>query len=509
MGKPNIIYIFADQMRASALGCMGAENVRTPNLDKFASESTLFKRAISNHPVCCPARATMLTGLHSINHGLVTNDQQLRTDVKCFADYLNDGGYTCGYVGKWHVDCVDRGVFVPPGKRRRGFDGLWAAYNCNHSYMSAYYYLNDDPEPVWIEGYEPVAQTGAAVGFIRKKSASKSPFCLFVSYGTPHCPYKEMPQEILGAYVADDIELKPNAVSHADKSVLAGYYAHITALDTQFGRIIEAVDECGAKDETIVIFTSDHGDMLWSHDKGWKMKPWLESVNIPFIARWPGRIPAGRVSGAPIGLVDVSPTLLGLAGLDAPENMDGRNLAELFMGDETKAPGSQLICNIVGYTGQSEGFNNWRGIVTKTHTYVGLKDRAWLLFDDERDPCQLNNLVNKPVHENTAQKLKAELYAQLEKIGDPFCGNDEAVAQYVAGKIINSDDCEILRRQLIDEMKKTENNPKFTDGCDVSRYLDYPDENRVVLFFDNEKIRLGKKGEGRKRFHADYYPDGK
>ncbi len=504
MKHPNIVFVFADQMRASALGCLGIENVKTPNLDRLAKEGTLFTRAISNYPVCCPARATLLTGLHSQNHGLVTNDQQLRTDLPTIAHHLNSGGYRCGYIGKWHVDCVDRGVYIPPGPRRRGFDDLWAVNNCNHAYMNGYYYLNEYRDPIWIEGYEPDAQTDIAVDYIEKKTQGNDPFCLFLSWGPPHCPYKEVPQEYLDMYPPEEIELKPNAVGTADKSVIAGYYAHITALDDCMGRILEAIDRCSIRDNTIVIFTSDHGDMLFSHNHGWKMKPWAESVNIPFIVRWPHRIPAGRFCGSPIGLVDIMPTLLGLSGLEIPDDVDGSDLSQLFMGEASNGPKSQFIYNIIGYKGWSDGYNEWRGVVTESHTYVRLRDRAWLLFHDEKDPYQLNNLIDDDNYTGLKEALEEELQKHLDAVNDPFPSSDEAIEKYVVGKVIVSDDKEELIPSIISEYRNVHLSDPDADG--IAAFIPFhPDERRFVRFFENQKIIKGKKGVERKLFHRDFF----
>lgn len=431
--RPNIVFVFADQMRASALGCEGIENVMTPNLDAFAKQGTRFRRAISNTPICGPARASILSGLHVLSHQVVANDIQMRTDIKTLAHCLNEAGYRSGYIGKWHLDCADRGAFVPPGPRRQGFDDYWAAHNCNHNYLRSYYYLNDNPEPVWIDGYEPEVQTDLAVEYISSRARGQQPFCLFLSWGTPHCPYLELPEEYLEWYPEDKIELKPNASPTANKRVIAGYYAHITALDRCFGRMLEAVSKAGIEDDTIVIFTSDHGDMLYSQNRGWKCKPWIESVGIPFLVRWPGHIPSGRVSNGLVSLVDVMPTLLSLVGLPVPPEVEGKDLSALFLGDESASPDSVFINFPV--SPKRFSFPEWRGIITKTHTYARFRDRVWVLYDDENDPFQLNNLAETLEYEGLRNKLEAKLQEWLDLLGDPFESSDEVAAKYYVGAV--------------------------------------------------------------------------
>jgi len=428
-GQPNILFVLTDQMRGEVMNCAGVENVITPNLDAFAAEGTRFTRAVSNTPLCGPARATIMTGLHAMSHHLVSNDIMLSTDFRCLAECLNDGGYACGYIGKWHIDSNDRGIFVPPGPRRRGFDDLWAAYNCNHDYFEGYYYLDDNPDPVWIDGYEPLAQTDLAVDYLRRRAKEEEPFFLFVSYGPPHSPYDQVPEDHLAMYPADEIEFKANASEcirphrlAAARRRLAGYYAHVSALDACFGRLLDALDRENLCDNTIVIFTSDHGDLMYSHGpSNRKHEPWFESVNIPFLVRWPGRVPAGRASDGLISLVDVMPTLLSLCGAAVPEGVEGiesENLAALVLGDESASPESVYISAPV--TARHFGFEAWRGVLTRRYTYARYADGPRLLFDDQDDPMQLDNLADSTAHAALRERMEAMLRIWLERTDDSF-----------------------------------------------------------------------------------------
>ena len=426
--RPNILFVFADQMRASSMGFPGIENVLTPNLDAFAKEGTAFSRAFTNTPICCPARATIISGLHTLSHGVVTNDIQLRTDIKPIAHCLNEAGYSCGYIGKWHMDCEDRGIFIPPGPRRQGFDDYWAAYNCNHEYFKGYYYLNDNPEPIWIDGYEPEKQTDLAMEYISKKSKTDKPFCLFLSWGPPHCPYDKVPQKYLDLYPEKNIKLKPNASENADKKKIAQYYAAITALDEYFGRLMKSLKDNGLEEDTLVIFTSDHGDMLYSQNRGWKCKPWDESVRIPFITRWPKHIPAARISNGLFSLVDVMPTLLSMAGVNIPEEVEGKDLSSLLLGDESSSPESVFINLPIMYRNWS--FKEWRGVVTKKYTYARFRDKPWILYDDINDPYQLENLIESPEHKNIFSSLDDKLQKWLKDLNDPFESSEDVVKRY-------------------------------------------------------------------------------
>lgn len=432
MKKPNILFIFADQMRGSAMGCAG-EKVRTPNLDRFASGGTRFTRAVSNTPVCGPVRASIMTGLHTLHHRLVNNDKELEASFESLAGNLTKNGYDCGYIGKWHIGPADRGAFIPPGPKRFGFDDFWASYNCNHRYFDGFYYLDDNPEPVWIDGYEPFEQTRMAKEYIKKKSTGDKPYCMFLSYGPPHCPYKQVPQKYIDMYPEDEIELKPNTPQHADKSIIAGYYAHITALDECIGEIIKTVEDTGTSEDTIIIFTSDHGDMLFSQDRGWKGKPWAESINIPFIAGWPGHIPAGRVTNNLISLVDVMPTLLGISGIKIPKQVDGKDLSQLLLGSDGDIQNSVFI----DYPISPDKFSypEWRGVVTEKYTYARFRDKPWILYNDAVDEFQLNNLANNSENSELIAEMEFILQNYLTELEDPFETSEEVSKKFYKGSV--------------------------------------------------------------------------
>lgn len=450
-GRPNLLFVFADQMRSTALGCAGIEKVKTPNFDLFARQGTRFTNAISNTPACTPARASLLTGLHAMTHGLIGNDLKLNPDLPTIADSLNGAGYKCGYIGKVHLDGPERTAFAPPGPKRHGFNDFWAAAECNHRYSDAYYYLNDDPEPRWFDSYEPDGQTDLAIDYIRDKAKGDDPFCLFLSWGPPHCPYRDVPQRYLDMYPPEEIEYLPGvaeaeiaapgnldaaAAGRFKRETIGGYYAHVTALDACFGRLLNALDGAGIAGNTIVVFTSDHGDMLFSQNRGWKSKPWRESVGIPLLVRWPGHVPERRVANGPIGLVDMMPTLLSMLSVKCPDGVEGKDLTEFVLGDEDAAPESQWI----GYPSLPPGrsVREWRGVVTSTHTYVRFRDQPWLLYDDSNDSFQQQNLVQSTEHAQLRQQLEAMVQEWLEHTNDPFEDSNAVADKYCPGHVNNT-----------------------------------------------------------------------
>lgn len=457
--RPNILFVFSDQHRAHAMGCAGNDDVRTPNLDRLGSDGTRFENAYATAPVCGPSRACLLSGQYPWTNGVTGNEMQLPTGVTSVAEVFRDAGYRTGYIGKWHLDGPGRDEFTPPGPRRQGFDDFWAAYNCSHEYMDAKYYLNDDPEPVEIEGYEPVKQTDLAIEVLAGDVGVEGPnddrpFCLFVSYGPPHDPYSRLPEEYCDLYDPDEVELRPNVettppghtvasnlargvntrniLQEPDEDVepmtppeiYAHYYAQVTALDEQIGRLAGALEEQDIADDTVFAYTSDHGDMLWSHGRVEKGVPFEESANVPFVVRWPEEIPAGRTSDEFVTTVDVAPTLLSLAGIAPPEEMQGTDLAPVFRGHpDTESPDAAYLFgpNTGFHESELRDDTTWRGVVTDRHTYARLPNGdPWLLFDTEADPYQFRNLVYDREYADVRDRLDARLDAFGSRVGDPF-----------------------------------------------------------------------------------------
>lgn len=413
---PNFLFIFADQMRASALGCMSDEHVMTPNLDKLASEGMLFTNAIANSPVCTPSRASMITGKHALNARCFVNDIRLPLDQPSIAEELNRAGYRSAYIGKWHLDGISRHMFTPPD-RRHGFNDYWAAYNCHHDYFDPKYFLNDSPELIRVEGYEPEIQTDLAIDYLTQYQGDQ-PFNLWLSYGTPHAPYETVPQRYKDLYPPEEIELRPNVLS-PNRSAIAGYYAHITALDENIGRLMAALSDLGLAENTLVVFTSDHGDMLWSHMLQKKQLPFEESIHIPLILRFPEKLEAGVRSDLLFSVADLAPTLLSLLGQEVPGDMEGENLHPFLTGADRQEPDSIFINNYAAFD-QNVGMQPWRGVRTKQYTYVRWLQGSTLLFDNINDPYQLVNLAIQPDHAALLEAMESKLQYWLDRLDDPF-----------------------------------------------------------------------------------------
>jgi arylsulfatase A-like enzyme len=413
----NVLLVFADQMRGQAMGCAGNEQVHTPNLDRLGREGMLLTRAYANSPVCTPARGTLLTGCYPRRHGAICNDIPIRADLPSIGTVFKRAGYSTGYIGKWHLDGCPRNKFTPPGARRLGFD-YWAVHNCTHKYMDSFYYAGA-PKRIAIQGYEPVHQTDLALSFI--ESNRERDFCLVLSWGPPHNPYNLVPDRFKKMYPPEELRLRGNVPEEKDdqaRNELSGYYAHVTALDEQMGRILEKLDELNLSDDTLVVFTSDHGDMLHSNARVRKQQPWEESINIPLIFRKPGNVPTGLVCDSLISIVDILPTILGLAEVPIPSSMQGEDLSEMIRGSGAGLEDVLIMEMCPTDEGHRQGVIEWRGLRTERYTYVETFRGPWLLYDNEADPYQLQNLIGETNSAQIQQRLQLRLQARLREVGE-------------------------------------------------------------------------------------------
>lgn len=421
---PNILFLFSDQHRAMDLQCMGNKALITPNIDLLAREGILFNNAIANCPLCTPSRATLLTGKYPIGHRCLSNDLPLPTDQETIATVLSKRGYKTGYIGKWHLDGISRHKFTPPGLRRHGFNDYWAAYNCNHNYFQTRYYF-DTSERIDRNGYEPDIQTDLAIDFLHQYSSS--PFFLTISYGPPHSPYEMVPEHYKAFYDPETIPLRAN-VENPNRKATAGYYAHITALDVCVGRLLRVLDELKLRENTIVVYTSDHGDMLWSHGRVNKQQPWEESINVPLIVRYPNQIQSGQRSNLLVGTADLAPTLLAMTDSPIPSEMQGLDLSRQILHQNGAKHDSILLVDMLTCD-QAKQWNGrpWRGVRTHRYTYARFHDAGWVLYDNQNDPMQMNNLYDNPQHASLQKQMEDELQNWLEQLGDEFLSEEEVL----------------------------------------------------------------------------------
>ncbi len=416
--RPNIVFVFADQMRAHAMGCMGNKQVITPHLDKLASEGLLVTNGISCQPVCSPYRAQLMTGRYSHSTGVIHNEIRLPDSEVVISELMKKQGYATGYIGKWHL----AGYRSNPvdAKSRRGWD-FWAVRNCSHKHLEPEYWLNDSREPVRVPGWEPDVQTDLAIEFIKKNR--QVPFCLFLSFGPPHNPYKA-PEKYVEMYKDKKMTARPN-VPGGETGSLRQYYAMTTSLDACMGRINEALNNAGISEDTIVIFTSDHGDMLGSQGHQLKQRPWEESINIPFIIRYSRKIKKEQRRDWIVSSVDVMPTLLGLCDISIPPQVQGWDYSATFLGNSQAQRDAAFLFNVHQGGGPQ---TDWRGIRTREWTYAYHFSGDWVMYDLKNDPYQLKNLIDDPKFAAKKKELREQLESMRKALDEslPLKGKNPA-----------------------------------------------------------------------------------
>lgn len=407
--RPNVLYVFSDMQRATSMGVYGDPNVRTPALDAFARQGARFDAAMSNTPVCCPHRACLQTGLYGHHHGVVSNGVRFTRRARGLAEQFRDAGYTTGYAGKWHI---------PDGYGTEDGDplGFAAFYELRGKQGEAH------PHHVRIDGkevYAPTHLADRAIRFIEEKSRETAPWVFFLSWLPPHGPYVAPPE--CRSHYEGRLRLPPNVPQGGPeefaRQALPDYYGMVESLDHEFKRILDALDRSGAAQDTIVCYSSDHGDMLGSHGYRAKRWPHEESARVPFLIRYPRAIRPGQVISAPFSTVDVYPTLAGLAGVKPHAGIDGMDYSPLLTGKASRAPRDyaflQMMYAYVGWPG-------WRAIRTEEYTYARTGKGPWLLFHTAKDPFQMKNLVDDPGSRALVAEMDRRLAALMKETGDSW-----------------------------------------------------------------------------------------
>ncbi len=436
---PNLIFLFADQLNYQSCGFSGETRAHTPNLDRLAAEGVNFSQAVSCCPLCGPYRASLLTGKYPSSTGQYRNDVRCMPDDEAIGHQLERAGYRTGYIGKWHLYCrTGDEQFTPPGPYRLGFDQYFASYNWNHDYWNGFYYPDSD-ERIPMKGYQTDFQTDMAMEFIETQK-KESPFALFVSYEIPHppCTPDDVPKEYYELfrdvdfsdllYNQEDVfsEFTPSydrawqqehiIDDHNERCRV--YYAMNACLDRNIGRILTYIDQHGLADNTILVFTSDHGDMLGGHGRIQKRIFFEESVRVPLLLRWNTHIPSGVNSEACINTPDIMPTLLELMGLSVPEGYEGDSYAPLLMGnDQPDAPDDAFITNM--HYGKFNHHEEYRAIRNAQYLYARMaRIGKEFLFDHRHDPKEEKNLAGEKAYQEVLHIFRKKLADKMKALGD-------------------------------------------------------------------------------------------
>jgi arylsulfatase A-like enzyme len=429
---PNLLYIMADQLRQCTLGCYGNGEVSTPHIDALAAQSARFVNAVSTSPLCTPHRACLMTGRYPTVTGVNANGVKLPAQETGIAEVLAANSYRTEYMGKWHLNGPTGDPAQDPGwvapKDRQGFQG-WLGYNLGHVYYDSKYYLDRDPTVRQIPSgqYEPDFQTDQAIQFMTDNRSHR--FCVFLSIGTPHPPgaggFLPPRGDYHFPYDPEVLTLRPN-VDYPDpawaRQKYADYYGVVSNFDWNVGRIVSALQSLGLAQTTIVVVTSDHGDVLGSHYVAFghfngKGVVYSESLNVPFALRYPARVPPAIVPDV-FTSVDIIPTLLGLCGLASPPGVMGRDFSPLLSGTglPIDPPWGTVPSTESVLVGMFQG--SWLGVHTGEYSLScgGPNLTPRLLYHNAIDPYQLVDRKSEPAYQTILAHLREELDAWLDYV---------------------------------------------------------------------------------------------
>lgn len=449
--RPNIIYLFSDEHRYQSMSCTDMPELKTPNMARMMREGTSFEYAISNNPVCVPHRCMLLSGKWAHRTGAVENEGGLGPGDQTLGHVFRDAGYVTGYTGKWHA-----GAYAA----QAGFDWhmLWGNTNIHWNSNWTELHAGDNKKRP-CKTYQPVKMTDQALDFIDETAGGDRPFFLMVAWNPPHAVFQDAPEDKKALYPdSSALPWRKNADESGKKKWwkdYQGYHAHITAIDEQIGRIFQTLEKTGQLENTIVVYTADHGSMMNSHGKGNKRHPEDESCRVPFLVTGPG-IPKGQVRQELFGTIDVFPTLCRLAGIGIPGFCDGQDFsANIQSRPGICDPDSQFLMHVAclkatkkaGKTPLSQFAREYRdapffrGVRGRRYTYTFGTSGEQELWDNQNDPLQQKNLINDSAHADAKRAMHAELERWLAKAELPFLSEthrrmplkDQIVQQAVDG----------------------------------------------------------------------------
>lgn len=409
--RPNIVFIFADDLGWGDVSFNGRKEWKTPHLDRLAAQGTRFSRWYTAAVVCAPSRAALLTGKYTIHNGVSRNNDDLPRQEVTIAEALQRGGYATALFGKWHHGRPRDGEKTYVHPMDQGFDEFFGYTDAVHAWEKFPKKLWHGREQKEVTGYADTLFTDRSIDFLQRNR--DRPFFLYLAFVAPHFHVEAPPEDVKehrGKFKEKD-EGKP---------VNAAYAAMITRLDKEVGRLLKALDDLGLAEDTLVVFSSDHGATFEVGNRGasafldsnfpfrgQKRTLWEGGIRVPGLVRWPGRVPASRTSPVPIHMIDVLPTLLAAARVKAdPEwRVDGRNLLDVWTG---KADGPERT---LFWEWRSEAYYQlaaMRGPIKVVIT--GEKGKAEM-FDVEADPGERRNIIAE--HPALAREMERELRAWL------------------------------------------------------------------------------------------------
>ena len=488
MKKPNLLFIYTDEQRFDTLACYGNKTIEMPNLNRLAEKSTVFEKAYVTQPVCTPSRSSLLTGLTPHSCQMTTNNLMLPDKIKCLPEYLSDD-YVCAHHGKWHLGDE---IFS-----QHGFDEWMATEDSYHAFYRAdrdqterspYHdflrsqgveydlpesvpelvrtrFFRDQVARLPEEMSRPAYLGNTACRFLRDRAADEKPFALYVNFLEPHMPFYSCRDK---QYAPGDITVTPNflhdlpanaprrLLAHVAKfrkgyeidkpleteeqwrTLYARYWGMCSLLDTHAGRILQQLEDSGLADNTIVVFTSDHGDMMGSHRLLGKGNMFEEASRVPLLMHLPGQTAQKRIKG-PVSQLDVVPTVLDAMGFDLPAELEGcsrldavRNGAENLNSDvfiEWHGRGTgrqpenllqpQSSDDAPKLDPENPERECIRTIVTPEQWKLNISSIGdHELYDLNNDPYEMNNLINDPTYQALIRDLRKRIHSWQVRTAD-------------------------------------------------------------------------------------------
>jgi len=428
--RPNVIYVFSDEHRWQSMPFTMEPHMITPNMERLAAEGMSLDNCCSTSPICVPYRAMLMTGQWPHQSGYVSNHwygdgKSIGINSPTIGHAFKQAGYKTGYVGKWHL--------MNETCKNAGFDFFKHWLYGDEHWATEVRDIPSGGEFETVEGYNAIGMTDQAFEFMDDASTGEDPFFLMLSLNPPHWRWDDAPEEYMKLYPDDNMTFPPNVEEKyktgRERFYFQNYQAHITGIDVQLGRIMDYLMEKGIEEDTILVYSSDHGSSFGSNGVGSKANPYEESIRIPFIVRWPGHVPAGQTADQNVGTMDMFPTLCGLAGISATAECGGEDFAPVLLGQPGPDPETQFLCvnsfprnyfrNQVRGEHQTY-FCPFRGVRSKQYSYVFNAAGEWFLYDNKNDPYQLENLVDDPNFADVKEKMQKELDAWLAKAEDPY-----------------------------------------------------------------------------------------
>ena len=470
--KPNIVFLIADDERWDMLSCSGNKYLKTPNRDRLASEGMRFENAFTTSAVCSPSRGSFLTGKHVHQCGtqpIIHMNYTFHRSERPFPAQLHDVGYYTAHFGKWHLGEGD--------KKKPGYDH-WVGYYALTSFFDPLLTTNDG-QPERYKGFSDFVIADLASDHIREIAQNDQPFCVYVAFGAPHYDFS-YPEHL--EHVLDDVEIdhppsfyedvaksgKPKCIQHSPlrfsalhksgahvdpksdtlEKMMRRYMRSSLSLDESCGKIMQAIEDAGVAENTIFVYTSDHGHMLGEHGLAAKHLAYEESTHVPLIVRYPRMINPGSVRDDIVANIDIAPTLLDLAGAPIPDDVAGHSMRPLF------EAGNKPVLNWV----DDYAFLHETCVAVRTHTHkiIHYPNNEWELYDLESDPYEITNLYGNAAYAEVQQDMAQRLANYIRETDfptalqhhitspwllGPFAAEDAdaVIASALAGKTVRAD----------------------------------------------------------------------